>query len=149
MKLNFFPSAAKSIKEGCSVSLEYNLRLEESGGIIDSSIGVFTIGNNEIIPGLEKRIIGMSENETQDIIIEPKDGYGEVIEVNLKEVPLSQIPSNVKVGTQLKTTKGESIRVVEIKKESAVLDFNHPLAGKTLYFNIKILSIYPPKPQSN
>jgi FKBP-type peptidyl-prolyl cis-trans isomerase SlyD len=79
--------------------------------------------------------------------VQPEEGYGQPDPTSFEEVPKAAIPvQGLKVGTMLRTrgAKGEdfSLRVHEIKPETVILDLNHPLAGKTLTFNVKVLSIH-------
>ena len=138
-----------TISEGKTVSLEYTLTLDKKA-VLDTNVGgeplTFTQGSHQIIPGLEKAIDGMKTGDTKQVTVAPGEAYGEVDERAIQEVPLDQIPPEArKAGTQLQG-KGPDGRIVrpmvkEVKEEVAVLDFNHPLAGKTLYFDVKILDV--------
>lgn len=106
----------------------------------------FTQGSHQIIPGLEQALEGMKAGESKKVTVDPKEGYGEVDPRGYQEIPIDQIPPDArKVGMQLqgKDPEGRIIRpmVKEVKEEVVVLDFNHPLAGKTLYFDVKVLDI--------
>ena len=138
-----------SISDGNIVSLEYTLTLDNKE-VIDTNVGgaplTFTQGSHQIIPGLESALEGMKMGESKQVTVEPKDAYGEVDEQRVQEVPLEHIPPDArKVGMQLegKDPHGRIVRPIirEVKDKVAVLDFNHPLAGKTLYFDVKILDI--------
>jgi len=80
--------------------------------------------------------------------VKPEDGYGKVDPKAEIEVGRERVPPDVKVGSQLtgRSASGESraVRVKEIKDKSVVLDLNHPLAGKTLVFDVRILSVDGP-----
>ncbi|HXV80180.1 MAG TPA: peptidylprolyl isomerase [Candidatus Binatia bacterium] len=139
------------IKKGSVVSFEYTLS-DDNGEVIESNKGkgpiTYTHGQREIIPGLEKGLSSMEVDEEKNIRVQPEEAYGPVDPKGFKEVPKSDIPAEgLKVGTALNARgpKGEDhvIRVREVKTETVVLDFNHPLAGKTLNFNIKVLGIQP------
>lgn len=139
------------IEKGSVVSFEYTLS-DDNGEVIESNKGkgpiTYTHGQREIIPGLEKGLSGMEVNEEKNIRVQPEEAYGPVDPKGFKEVPKTDIPAEgLKAGTALSARgpKGEDhiIRVREVKTETVVLDFNHPLAGKTLNFNIKVLGIQP------
>ena len=109
----------------------------------------YTTGRNQIIPGLERQLMGLRAGDERDITIAPKEGYGTVDPEAVDEVPTSQLPPAVepKVGMRL-SGRDPSGRVFlatikEVKPESVVLDLNHPLAGKTLQFHIKVLDVKP------
>jgi len=131
------------------VSLEYTLTVE--GKVVDSSEGHGPIeyiqGQGHIIPGLEKAVAGMSVGESKEVAVSPAEGYGEEDPNAFVEVPKSEFPPNipVEVGTplQLRDAQGQvfDAYIAEVKEDSAILNFNHPLAGKTLNFNIKVVGI--------
>lgn len=144
------------VSSGKQVSLEYTLKLEDKS-VLESNVGkepmTYTQGAHEIVPGLEKAMEGLVVGERKQVEVKPADGYGEVDPKAFQEVKKNQIPENAwKVGTQLeaKSPDGESMfpRVKEVKQDTVVLDFNHPLAGKTLIFDVKVLEIKPGKKPS-
>ena len=137
------------IKNGSVVSFEYTLS-DENGKLIESNKGeepvTYTHGQHQIIPGLEKGLSDMDMNQEKNIRVQPEEAYGPVDPKGFKEVAKTEIPAQgLKVGTMLhaRGPKGEdfSVRVHEIKEETVILDLNHPLAGKTLSFDIKVLNI--------
>jgi len=140
-----------TVSNGKQVSLEYTLTLDDRS-VLESNVGkepmTYTQGAHEIVPGLEKAMEGLAVGDKKHVEVKPADGYGEVDPKAFQEVKKSQIPEQAwKVGTQLeaKSPSGESMfpRVAEVKPETVVLDFNHPLAGKTLFFDIKVVDIRP------
>jgi FKBP-type peptidyl-prolyl cis-trans isomerase SlyD len=139
------------VSNGKQVSLEYTLKLDDKT-VLESNVGkepmTYTQGAHEIVPGLEKAMEGLAVGDKKHVEVKPADGYGEVDPKAFQEVKKSQIPEQAwKVGTQLeaKSPDGQSMfpRVTEVKPETVVLDFNHPLAGKTLFFDIKVLDVKP------
>jgi FKBP-type peptidyl-prolyl cis-trans isomerase 2 len=139
------------IKNGDTVSLDYEGKLED-GTIFDSSKHgdhshplTFKVGGNMVIPGFEKEVIGMKVGEEKTFKIKPKDGYGEPREELKRSLPRNSLPKEQApeegMIIVLKAPTGEEFpaKIVEVNKESIVIDLNHPLAGKTLTFNIKIL----------
>lgn len=134
------------------ITLEYEGRLE-SGEIFDSSRHgdhshplIFTIGKKEVIPGFERNVIGMGINEEKEFIINPEDAYGEIDERLFQEVPISLLPKEPKpekgMTLIMPTPQGNiPLTIEDITEEKAVLNFNHPLAGKKLIFKIKVLNI--------
>jgi FKBP-type peptidyl-prolyl cis-trans isomerase 2 len=88
--------------------------------------------------------MGMSIGDKRTIEIAPEDAYGQVVEGMVSEVPLENLPENVKVGDQLQgmTERGPVMVVVkEVNETSAMVDANHPLAGKKLIFDLELVSI--------
>jgi FKBP-type peptidyl-prolyl cis-trans isomerase SlyD len=147
------PLAPGAVQNGATVSLEYTLK-DDGGQVLDSNKGgaplVFVQGQRQIIPGLERELVGMRPGEEKKVVVAPDDGgYGPVVPGAQQEVPKDAIPKEgLKVGTQLTARSGSGearpVTVTEIKDTTVVLDFNHPLAGKTLFFDVKILGVQAP-----
>jgi FKBP-type peptidyl-prolyl cis-trans isomerase SlyD len=143
------------ITDGSVVRFEYTVS-DENGEVLQSNKGKepvsYTHGQNEIIPGLEKELSKMNVNEERTIRVTPEEGYGNVDPKGFKEVPKTDLPINdPKIGTPLNARgpQGEELLIYirEVKPNSVVLDFNHPLAGKTLSFDVKVLGIEPKEAQ--
>ena len=131
------------IKDGQVVSMEYTLKV--GGNVTDSSEGraplEFVHGAGNIIPGLEREMLGMAVGESKDVVVAAVDGYGEEDEKAFMDVPREQFPDEipVKVGTELQVQNqaGQPMyaRIDTVGDKSVRLDFNHPLAGKELPFS--------------
>jgi FKBP-type peptidyl-prolyl cis-trans isomerase SlyD len=140
------------IADGKQVSLEYTLTLEDKSKV-DSNVGgeplVYTHGAHEIIPGLEKQLGGLKAGETKHVEVAPAEGYGEVDPARKQEVDKNRVPEDArKVGAKL-TGQGPGgqlifAQVTEVKENTVVLDLNHPLAGKKLIFDVKVLKVEDP-----
>lgn len=135
--------------DGKQVSLEYTLTLEDKSKV-DSNVGkdplVFTLGSHEVIPGLEKQLVGMKAGDSKHIEVAPEEGYGPVDPQRKQEVEKTKIPEDArKVGSKLtgQTPDGRMVfaQVTEIKDNTIILDLNHPLAGKKLLFDVKVLKV--------
>jgi len=141
----------KMIGDGSVVRFEYTLS-DDNGEIIQSNRGqdpvTYTHGQHEVIPGLEKGLSGMEVNEQKSIRLQPEEAYGPVDAKAFKEVPKTEIPPEaLKVGIPLSVRGPEGkdviIQVHKVKQKTVILDFNHPLAGKTLNFDVTVLAIQP------
>ncbi len=141
----------KIIKDGTEVSLQYTLSGED-GKTIESNKGKeplkYVHGQHTMIPGLEKELTGMKVGQEKHVKVKPEDGYGQVDPRGYQEFPKEKIPQEMqKVGAELmlRGPQGQAfpVRVKEIKEKTVVLDMNHPMAGKTLVFDVKILDIKP------
>ena len=137
------------VEAGSTVGIEYTLTLED-GTQVDSNVGGETLsfeqGSGQIIPGLDTELIGMKVGEAKQVTVAPDEGYGEVNQAAFTEVPVSELPEDArKPGMMLMAQddqgRTQRLRVHKIEGETATLDFNHPLAGKTLLFDVKILEI--------
>jgi len=122
----------------------------EDGTEFDSSKSrgaplTFTMGTNQVIPGFENAVANMGLGEVKNVTLTPSEGYGEVQEELVRNVPNNVFPPEfefkVDAMVQGQAPNGQPLlaRVHEILEESVVLDFNHPLAGKTLNFEIEFL----------
>lgn len=131
------------VAKGDTVSVDYTGRLE-NGTVFDSSSGraplEFTAGGGQMIAGFDAAVIGMHLNETKTVTIPPEQAYGMPRSDLIFDVPIANIPNGTKVGSTLYANM-QQFTVVSINKTAAVLDGNHPLAGKTLIFDIKIVGI--------
>jgi FKBP-type peptidyl-prolyl cis-trans isomerase 2 len=141
--------AAITVVNGKRVSIEYTLTLPDKTQV-DTNVGgeplTYTQGEQEILPGLQKALLGLKVGETKNVTLSPEDGYGSVDPNAFQEVNKDLIPEEAqKVGTPLMTKDSSGrthrLRVHEIKDSTVVLDFNHPLAGKTLIFDVKVLKV--------
>ncbi len=143
------------VSAGKQISIEYTLTLEDKT-VVDSNVGAeplsFVQGSHNIIPGLESSLDGMKIGDSKQVTVKSEDAYGAVNKDAISEVKKGQVPQDaLKVGAVLQgqNPNGQLItaRVVEIKEDTVLLDHNHPLAGKTLFFDVKILDVQDaPKP---
>lgn len=137
------------ISDGKVVTLHYTLKVDEE--VVDTSEGrepiQFVQGKEQIIPGLEAEIYGMSTGESKEVVIEPEKGYGELQPEAGMEVPKEEFPEEIPLepGTelQLRNQNGEIInaRIDSVEKDNVILDFNHPLAGKDLHFDVEVVDV--------
>jgi len=141
------------IKNGSVVHIEYTLS-DDKGTVLDSNKGkeplIYIHGQGQILPGLEKELSGMKVNDAKKVRLVPESAYGPVDPQAFQEIPRGNIPADVlKVGNTLvaKNDQGLAfpVRIHEVKEKTVVIDFNHPLAGKTLSFDVKILEVESPK----
>jgi FKBP-type peptidyl-prolyl cis-trans isomerase 2 len=142
------------VKDGMLVSFDYTLKGSD-GKVIETSKGreplKYVQGQRMMIPGLEKELAGMKVGGEKHVTVKPEDAYGPVNKNAFQEVPKEKIPVNgLKVGAilALKSPDGRVMptRVAEIKEKTVVMDMNHPMAGKTLVFDVKIVDIQPAPP---
>ena len=141
--------SASAIHEGAVVSIEYTLT-DEAGTVIDSNVGKdmlsYIHGAGQIVRGLERELNGLKVGDRKKVQVKPQDGYGPINEKAFQEIPREGIPPEAqKAGTMLMTKAPDGraipVRVHEVKDKTVVVDFNHPLAGKTLNFDVKVMEI--------
>ncbi len=137
------------IAEGKKVSFEYTLTLgdgTEGGTNVGQEPLVYTHGKGEIVPGLEKELVGLKAGDTKQVKVSPKDGYGELDPKRTQQIPIDKIPEQSrKIGAQIEGTgpAGQTMfaKVTAVDDKNATIDLNHPLAGKDLTFDVKILKV--------
>jgi FKBP-type peptidyl-prolyl cis-trans isomerase SlyD len=146
------PTVAPAIENGSSVQLEYTLS-DDAGKLLDSNKGqqplTYTQGGHQLIAALEKQLVGMQTGQQKKVVLKPEDAFGTVDPAAQTEVPKDALPPDaLVVGAQLMARnaagEGRPVVVKEIKDKTVVVDLNHPLAGKTLVFDVKVLGIEPP-----
>ena len=137
------------IQDGAIVTIEYTLT-DDTGAVIDSSAGkepmTYIHGAGQIVPGLERGLNGLKIGDQKKVQVRPEDGYGLPDENAFREIPKEQIPPDAqKVGAMLMTKSPDGrmipIRVHEVTGATVIVDFNHPLAGKTLNFEVTVKDI--------
>ena len=135
-----------TVQDNWVISMEYTLRLA-NGEVVDTSEGSepleFIQGQGQIIPGLENALLGMAIGEEKDIIVPPSEGYGEAVPGLKETLPRDVFPQDVEVGDsfRMRTETGHTVIVYveSVDDEQVVVDLNHPLAGETLHFHVKIV----------
>ena len=142
------------VKDGLLISLDYTLKSPE-GKVLETSKGReplrYIHGQKMMVPGLEKELTGMKVGGEKHVTVKPENGYGKINPKAVKEIPKEKIPPNaLKVGAVLAAREPDGsmvpMTVKQIKEKTVVMDMNHPMAGKTLVFDVKIVDIQPAPP---
>ena len=136
-------------KQGDTVKVNYTGKLED-GTIFDTSLTEdrgpieAKLGEGQLIKGFENALYDMSEGEKKTVELSPEEAYGEPKDFMVSEVPLNQLPEGVKEGEMLQGQGPQgpiNVKVIELKEDVAVVDANHPLAGKKLIFDLELVGI--------
>jgi len=140
-----------SIKaENSVVGIEYELTEAGKSEILDSNKGAtpleFIMGKGQLIAGLEKGLVGMSLGDNADILVKAEEAYGQRVEDATQTLPKEQFDGiDLEVGMTLfgQGEQGDTVQVTvtNIEDNSVTIDYNHPLAGKDLMFNVTIASL--------
>jgi FKBP-type peptidyl-prolyl cis-trans isomerase 2 len=143
----------RKVQQGDQVVIEYEGKLQD-GEIVESSADTgpaeFTVGTGAMHPGFEKALIGMSEGEEKSIVLAPEEAFGPKDETLLHTVSRSVFGEKIqpKPGMVLGMTvekNGQPQKipalVTAVAGEDIILDFNHPLAGKTIYYTLTLKTI--------
>ncbi len=137
------------ISQGSVVTIDYDLKTEK-GTLIDTTEGrdplSYIHGNGDIIPGLEAALEGEHPGKELSVSVSPEDGYGIRNSALVARVPkevLNGVP-DLEVGMQLQVKTNDDVQtitIIQIEEETVVIDGNHPLAGHTLVFDVKVINV--------
>lgn len=138
------------IHENSKVTLHFALRLED-GEVIDSTFenkpATFEIGDGNLPEGFEKHILGLSVGDRRTVRVEPADAFGQVNPANIQEFDRDQFAQSgdLEAGmvVSFEDAAGSELPgvIAELGAEKVKVDFNHPLAGKSLDFEVEIVSV--------
>jgi len=147
----------QEVQNSTVVTFNYTLRDQETGEIIDSSQFhgeplTILAGKGEIIPGLEKQMMGMKTGESKTIEVPASEAYGEKDESLIQKAPreyFQGVELQKGMPLQAQTPEGQIINmvVVDFNENEVTVDMNHPLAGKDLVFDIEIVNIREATPE--
>lgn len=137
------------IENGKQVAIEYSVFLDDNTKI-DTNVGkdplIFLFGAHQILPALEEELRGLEVGDTREVTLSPDDAYGDVNPDAYKTVEAKLIPEDLRFEGALLVVSDEQfgemlIRVQKLEGDQVILDFNHPLAGKTLKFDVTVLDV--------
>lgn len=144
------------VEDNVVVTMNYSLSID--GEVVDSSEGeendpiIFLQGAGQIISGLEKSIYGLKVGDKKSVTVDPKDGYGDIDPESIVEVPKDEFPKDfplelgveITVNADNEDDEGDEemeATIIAVNDTTVTLDFNHPLAGKTLNFDVHIIDV--------
>lgn len=140
------------VTEGCRVTLDFSLILRD-GTLVDHSRDgeplTITIGRDELVAGLEQRLLGLCPGDKRHFEIPAADAYGPRLEENIQVVPREHFPPElvaepgVIMGFTLPSGEEVPGRIMAIDDVEATVDFSHPLAGHDLVLDVEILAVEP------
>jgi FKBP-type peptidyl-prolyl cis-trans isomerase 2 len=143
--------ATMTVKKGDKVKVEYTGTLED-GEVFDASEKhgkplEFEVGAGQMIPGFDSAVEGMSLNEEKEITLQPDEAYGQPNPQMLQKVSKDKLPSGqdpavgMVLGVGLPNGQQMPAKITEVTEKEVTIDLNHPLAGKTLKFKIKVVGV--------
>ncbi len=142
--------SSRMIQKGNTIKVDYTMRLED-GAVVGSTVKEepveFTVGEGEVIPGLEEAVVGMHVGDSRTLNIPYEEAYGPRMEDLVQDVERGFLPEGFdpQLGQVLEITdeQGDSLTAVVIGVESdkIKLDANHPLAGKNVILDLRIIGI--------
>ena len=139
-----------TVKNGDTVKVHYTGKFD-TGEVFDSSEGAeplaFTVGAGEVIPGFDHALLGMQIGETKDVVIEPEQGYGNRVEeleqtIDRNQFNLTGVEPEIGMAIEMRTPQGDiPLIITDLTDTTVTLDANHPLAGESLHFSLRLVEI--------
>lgn len=143
------PAWAQQVDVGSTVTMNYIITLKDGKELTRTDKPVtFTVGSNSVLPDLQQGMVGMKKGEKRAITLAPEEAFGPVDPKLIGEIPIANLPEEGRsvgavVSGRDKNGQPMFARVLEVKEDTAVVDANHPWAGKTLIFNVDVLEVKP------
>lgn len=141
-----------TVGPGTKVTLHFSLTLA-NGDVIDSNFerdpATFTVGDGSLLVGFEKAIFGMQEGDRDTFLIKPEEGFGQRNPNNIQEIARDQFGEDIELSEGLMLSFADAQKtelpgvVQRFDDERVIVDFNHPLAGRDILFDVAVLRIEP------
>lgn len=135
------PDRSVPISVGDKVTISFNLMVPETHFGIKDNVSEYVPGDHQLVPGLERELMGMKAGEQKHVELAPEEGFGNYERAKRMTVSRDRVPEDAKVGDVYKTQHGQPFMVQELSDQQAVVDFNHPLAGKRVVFDVQVLKV--------
>lgn len=135
------PDQSSPISAGDKVTITFNLLVPETRFAIKDNVSEYIPGDNQLVPGLERQLMGMKAGEQKHVELAPEEGFGTYEPDKRMTVSRDRVPENAKIGDVYKTEHGQPFMIQELSDQKAVVDFNHPLAGKRVVFDVQVLKV--------
>ncbi|WP_410472551.1 peptidylprolyl isomerase [Faucicola mancuniensis] len=138
-----------TIAKDSVVYFNYTLK-DDEGNVLDQSQGqplAYLHGYGNIIPGLEKQLLDKKVGDKFTTSIAPEEAYGEYSDEYVQEVPKANFQGvdNIEAGMQFQSQTDDGhvmlVTVRDVQDDIVIVDANHPLAGKTLHFDVEVVEI--------
>ena len=138
------------IKKDCFVAMDFTMALASGDVLEQSEKGhpySFIFGARQVPRGLEEGLQGMKEGQSLSVVVEPNDGFGPYDKRLVREIPRSTFPEEAEItpgmAFQADGPRGQAVpfRVMAVEGDVVEVDFNHPLAGQTLHFEVTIVEV--------
>jgi FKBP-type peptidyl-prolyl cis-trans isomerase SlpA len=140
------------VSEGTRVYLNFSISLED-GSEVDSNFGGepvdFVIGDGSLLPGFERALFGMSNGQRQLFTVEPENAFGQPNDNNVQVLPRDQFDDDIDLEIGLVFSFADASggelpgMVISFDEEEVSVDFNHPLSGRTILFDVLIHRVEP------
>lgn len=134
---------APSIEEGAKVTLQMTISVPNDHLVIPPHTSEYTHGAKQLIPGLEQALVGLHAGEKKRVELDPDHAFGQYDASKKTIIPRAQLPQTITAGEITTTPEGRPFTVLSLADDSAVIDFNHPLAGKQIVLDVVVLRVKP------
>lgn len=129
------------ISKGDKVTISFNLLVPETRFAIKDNVSEYVPGDSQLVPGLERELMGMKPGEKKHVELGPEESFGRYEPDKRMTVERERLPEQAKIGDVYKTAHGQPFMVQDLADRQAVIDFNHPLAGKRVVFDVQVLKV--------
>ncbi len=140
------------IESSTRVTLNFSLTLE-TGEEVDSNFGAdpvsFVMGDGSLLPGFERRLLGMRAGDEAEFRIPPEEGFGEPHDDNVQSIPRGDFDSDTPLEPGMLFTFADAAggevpgMIADVGDTTVTVDFNHPLSGRTIHFKVRIARVEP------
>lgn len=141
-----------TIGPGTRVTLHFSLKLE-NGDVVDTTFGgepaTFEVGDGNLLEGFERALFGMSCGNKETLVIKPENGFGQRNPQNIQEIPRSEFDPGIEMSEGLVLSFADAANtelpgvVSSFDEQTVKVDFNHPLSGRDIHFEVEIIDIAP------
>jgi FKBP-type peptidyl-prolyl cis-trans isomerase 2 len=129
------------VTEGAKVTIAFTIAIPDTHETITREVSEYVAGDDQVIPALQKELMGMKAGERKRVELQPEEAFGPYDEQKKIKLPRGILPSTARVGVVYQTPQGETFTVVGLSDDTAVADFNHPLAGKHVILDVEVLQV--------
>lgn len=141
-----------TVGPGTQVTLHFTLKLSD-GAVVDTTVerdpATFVVGDGNLLPGFEKALFGLAVGAKDHFVITPEDGFGRPNPNNIQHIPRREFPKDMELTEGLMVSFADAQNaelpgvIARITDEQVDVDFNHPLAGRDITFEVEILDVSP------
>lgn len=136
-------TSAPAIQEGSKVILEMTISVPDDHFTMPPHTSEYIHGAKQLIPGLEQALVGLHAGERKHVELDADHAFGPYDASKKATIPRTQLPQSITAGEITTTPEGRPFTVISLADDSAVIDFNHPLAGKQIVLDVVVLNVKP------
>ncbi|GKS59270.1 hypothetical protein YTPLAS18_27970 [Nitrospira sp.] len=132
-----------TIANGASVVIKMTIQIPEDHMMIPEQLSEYTHGHQELFPALEEALEGKRVGDKAQLDLNAEQAFGPYDPAKRFTISRSELPSDAKIGDVGETPEGHLYTIVDLADAAAILDFNHPLAGKRIVLNVTVVKVDP------